>query len=171
MTQRLDFEVRFAPPSEDGTVEGVAVTFNRVDRYRTTFDQRAFSTARQSLPLLWAHNAAEVVGSTRSITVTPEGLKINGRLNLEVQRAREVRSMLLAGDVGGLSIGFSTRKDERRANGVRHVTEAELHEVSFVAFPAVPGSMVTSVRTSNSDLAAFNRAVASCVVSLQRKSK
>jgi len=141
-------EVRFATPGEDGTIEGYAVRFDVVDSYRTSFDRSAFAWEGRSLPLLWSHNPGDVVGSVRSIVVEDAGLKIRGRLNLDVQRAREVRSMLIAGDIGGLSIGFRRLKDEARAGGVRHITRAELREVSFVAMPSVPGSQVTSIRTS-----------------------
>jgi uncharacterized protein len=145
-------EVRFSSPGEDGTIEGFAVKFDTVDSYRTTFDRRAFAWDGKSLPLLWSHDPSAVVGSVRAVTVENDGLKIQGRLNLEVQRAREVRAMLLAGDVSGLSIGFNRLKDESRANGVRHITQAQLREVSFVSMPSVPGSMVTSVRIHNPEI-------------------
>lgn len=166
-------EVRFAAPGEDGTIEGVAVKFDTVDSYRTTFDRRAFAWDGNSLPLLWSHDPSAVVGSVRTIRVENDGLKILGKLNLEVQRAREVRAMLLAGDINGLSIGFSRVKDEGRAKGVRHITEAQLREVSFVAIPSVPGSRVTSVRTSNPETgresaAAFVSACRKAALSLKR---
>ncbi|MEO9337204.1 HK97 family phage prohead protease [Mesorhizobium sp. SB112] len=145
---KLDMtEVRFAATDDDGTIEGYAVRFNTVDSYKTSFDRNAFAWEGRSLPLLWSHNPGDVVGSVRSIVVEDAGLKIRGRLNLDVQRAREVRSMLQAGDIAGLSIGFQRLKDEARSGGVRHITKAELREVSFVAMPSVPGSQVTSIRT------------------------
>lgn len=147
----LNCEVRFSTPAEDGTIEGLAVRFDVVDSYRTTFDRRAFQWDGKPIPLLWSHNPGEVLGSVRAVSVEGDGLKITGKLNLDIQRAREVRSMLIAGDVGGLSIGFRRLKDEGRANGVRHITQAQLREVSFVAFPSVPGSGVTSVRIHQSE--------------------
>jgi HK97 family phage prohead protease len=164
--EHLDLDVRFAPPAEDGTIEGVACRWDVVDAYGTTFDRRAFRWDGKRLPLLWSHDAREVVGSVRAVAVEADGLKIKGQLNLEVARAREVRAMLLAGDVGGLSIGFRRLKDEARANGIRCITRADLKEVSFVAFPAVPGSAVTSIRTV-ADLSAFTRAVQGAVTALK----
>jgi uncharacterized protein len=152
---RFSFEVRYSSPDEDGSFTGMAVTFNVVDNYRSTFDRRAFESAPQRLPLFWSHDPSQVVGSTRSIIATPEGLQIAGKLNLDVAKAREVRSMLLAGDIRGLSIGFRTLKDERRSNGVRHILKADLKEISFVAVPAVPGSQVTNVRSGNVSAVAF----------------
>lgn len=164
----LDCEVRFAPPAEDGTIEGIAVRFDVLDSYRTTFDRRAFAWDGRSLPMLWSHRPDEVVGSVRGVTVEPDGLKIRGKLNLEVQRAREVRAMLVAGDISGLSIGFRRLKDESRAGGVRHITQAQLVEVSFVAVPSVPGSRVTSVRTGP-DLAALQRSIAATLASFRKE--
>lgn len=172
MTDILDMaEVRFSAPDDDGIVEGYATRFDTVDSYRTSFDRNAFAWQGRSLPLLWSHNPDDVIGSVRSIVAENAGLKIRGRLNLDVQRAREVRSMLIAGDIGGLSIGFRRLADEARPGGVRHITKAELREVSFVAFPAVPGSGVTSVRTqtSRASAAAFVNACHSAALALKGK--
>lgn len=164
-------EVRFAPVSDSGEIEGVAVRFDVVDSYRTTFDRSAFAWNGQRLPLLWSHDRREVVGSVRAVAVEGDGLKIRGKLNLEVQRAREVRAMLLEGDIGGLSIGFSRLADEPRMGGIRHITKAELVEVSFVALPSVPGSRVTSVRVhqepSHASAVAFVASVRKAALALK----
>lgn len=140
-------EVRFAGQLEDGALEGVAVRYGVIDSYGSTFTPTAFKgLAGRSVPMLWAHDTREVIGSWTSLRSTAEGLAASGKLNLEVQRAREVRAMLIAGDVKGLSIGFNTTKAEMKA-GVRTITAAELVEISLTAFPSVPGSGVTGVRT------------------------
>lgn len=113
----------------------------------------------------------EVVGSVRAVSVDGDGLKVRGRLNMEVQRAREIRAMLIAGDISGLSIGFRRLADEPRAKGIRHITKAELVEVSFVAMPSVPGSRVTSVRVhqepSHASAVAFVNAIRKATRSLE----
>ena len=145
----LDMETRFEAVADTGDVEGWAVRFGVVDTFRTSFDQRAFTTSPgESIPLLWAHDPAQVVGSVREVRAEPDGLRIKGRLNLSVSKAQEVRALLQAGDIKGLSIGFQRLRDEVRAGGVRHITSARLREVSFVAIPSVPGSNVTHVRAS-----------------------
>lgn len=159
-------EVRF-DSTDDGTIEGYATRFDVVDSYRTSFDRSAFTWEGRTLPLLWSHDRSQVLGSVRSITPDGEGLRIKARLNLDVQRAREIRSMLAAGDIAGLSIGFQRLKDEARSGGVRHITRAKLHEVSVVALPSVPGSVVTSVRTTP-DLLAFTRAIKGATAALRR---
>lgn len=164
---RLDLEIRFDTPGEDGTFEGYAVRFGVTDSYRTSFAPDAFVVEGRSLPLLWSHDPSQVVGSVRQISADPSGLKIIGKLNLDVQRAREARSMLLAGDVRGLSIGFRRLADQPGPNGTRRIIKAELAEVSLVAIPSVPGSVVTSIRAA-ADLSTFTRAVKGATAALRR---
>jgi len=167
MTDSLDLEIRFDAPGEDGAFEGYAVRFGAVDSYGTSFDRNAFALEGRSLPLLWSHDPSQVLGSVRQISADASGLKIAGKLNLDVQRAREVRSMLLAGDVRGLSIGFRRLADQPGPKGVRHITKADLAEVSIVAMASVPGSAVTSIRAP-ADLSAFTRAVKGATAALRR---
>jgi HK97 family phage prohead protease len=157
----MDVEVRFTAVGDGGEIEGRAIKWNTVDTYRTEFAPSAFANVRGGIPMLWSHDPANVIGSWSSVEVRADGLTVKGKLNLAVAKAQEVRSLLQAKDVSGLSVGFSTVKDERRSNGVRRITEARLHEISIVAFPSVPGSGVTSVRTETGreSAAAF---VASC---------
>lgn len=167
MTDKLDLEIRFDAPAEDGTFEGYATRFDVVDSYRTSFDRNAFVLEGRTLPLLWAHDPSQVVGSVRQIVADAAGLKVTGKLNLDVQRAREARSMLLAGDVRGLSIGFRRIADRPGPNGTRHITKADIAEVSIVAIASVPGSGVTSIRTT-ADLSTFTRAIQGAVDALRR---
>lgn len=157
----VDMEVRFSAVGDDGTIEGRAVRWDVVDSYRTEFAPTAFANVRGSIPMLWSHDASNVIGSWSSIEARDDGLTVRGKLNLAVAKAQEVRSLLQAKDVSGLSVGFRTLKDERRSNGVRRITEARLHEISIVAFPSIPGSGVTHIRETGRDqsAAAF---VASC---------
>ena len=164
---QLHCEVRFAAPSDDGSFDGVAVRFNTVDSYRTTFDPAAFAWDGNSLPLLWAHDPSAILGSVRAVTPDSEGLRIKARLNLQVAKAREAHALLKEGDLSGLSIGFRRLKDETRPNGVRHITQARLMEVSLVAIPSVPGSRVTAVR-SVPDLAALTRAIRATTTVLRK---
>jgi HK97 family phage prohead protease len=142
-------EVRFDGTIDNGAIEGMAVRFGVIDTYRSTFVAGAFGALDgRSVPMLWAHDPGEVLGSWTSLRSTPEGLMAAGKLNLEVQRAREVRAMLLAGDIRGLSIGFVATQAETR-NGIRTITAARLIEISLTAFPSVPGSGVTGIRTTD----------------------
>ncbi|SIQ98877.1 prohead peptidase. Unknown type peptidase. MEROPS family U35 [Rhizobium sp. RU35A] len=143
-----DFECRFA--SDDaGAIEAVAVRFNTVDSYRTTFDPEAFGQIEGRIPMLWSHDPSQVIGSWTSFRATKTELRAVGSLNLAIARAVEVRAMLTAGDISGVSIGFETVSDSMRPGGVRHITKARLRELSLVAFASVPGARVTSARSDS----------------------
>jgi HK97 family phage prohead protease len=152
----FDMEARFSAVGDDGAIEGTAVKFNVVDSYRTTFAPEAFADVRGPIPALWSHDSAQVIGHWSELTVRRDALIVRGKLNLSVSKAQEVRALLQAGDVRGLSIGFSTTKDELLRNGVRRIVGLSLREISIVAFPSVPGTGVTSIRTGQAPaLASF----------------
>jgi len=74
-------------------------------------------------------------------------LRVRGRLDLAVAKAREVHALMRSGAVDGLSIGFRTmlsRKDP--ATGVRNLEKLDLWEVSIVTFPMLPGARVSAVK-------------------------
>jgi phage head maturation protease len=97
--------------------------------------------------MLWAHDPAEPIGVWETLEDGPRGLRVRGRLNLEVQRAREAHALLKQGAVNGLSIGFLTQEAERRQDGGRRITRAELWEVSLVTFPARREARVAEVKS------------------------
>ena len=166
---RLDCECRFAPVGETGEIEGVGVRFDVIDDYKTTFTPDAFgSLAGRSIPMLGNHDRSHVIGSWSSLNVRADGISAKGKLNLAVAKAQEVRALLAAGDINGLSIGFRQPKGVRQSNGVIRITEAQLLEISVVAFPAAPGSRVTSIRAPPS-FAPPARPLATASASLRRK--
>ena len=170
-TPTLELETRFSPVGDDGEVRGVAVKFGVVDSYRSEFAPTAFTFTGKSVPMLFGHDPHQVIGSWSKFEARDGGLVAVGKLNLAVARALEVRALLQAGDLSGLSIGFRTVKDERRG-AVRVITQADLREISIVPFPAVPGSGVTSVRHDRHDaLSAFTRAVGATTAALTGKRK
>jgi hypothetical protein len=89
-----------------------------------------------------------VIGVWDEIAETADALTVKGRLLVEdVERAREVRAMIRAGAVSGLSIGFVTKAATPRARG-RTITALDLHEISVVAVPAHPGAQITSIKSN-----------------------
>lgn len=148
MTDRLEFKAAFAV-SDAGEITGTAWPFGSPDRVGDVIEKGAF-TAPAALPMLFAHDQAQVIGVWDEITETAEGLTVKGRLLVdEVTRAAEVRAMIKAGAVTGLSIGFVTKAAKRHAKG-RTISALELHEISVVAVPAHPGAQITSVKSVTS---------------------
>lgn len=149
MTDRLEFKAVLAV-SDEGEITGTAWPFGGPDRVGDVIEKGAF-TSPASLPMLFAHDQAQVIGVWDEIAETPEGLTVKGRLLVEkVTRAAEVRAMIKAGAVSGLSIGFVTKSAKRHAKG-RTISALDLHEISVVAVPAHPGAQITSVKSVTSE--------------------
>ncbi|OYY06592.1 MAG: peptidase U35, partial [Rhizobiales bacterium 35-68-8] len=97
----------------DGTVEGYASLFGEIDQARDMVMAGAFAaTLRQRtvrrIPMLFQHDPAEPVGVWLELREDSKGLYARGRLIPEVARGRELLSLLRAGAIDGLSIGFRT---------------------------------------------------------------
>lgn len=147
MTDRLEIKADLSV-TDTGEITGIAWPFGSADRVGDVIEKGAFSGPK-TLPMLFAHDQAQVVGVWDEMTETDAGLTVKGRLLIEdVERAREVRAMVKSGAISGLSIGFFT-KDAKRVGRGRKITALELHEISIVAVPAHPGAQITSLKSSN----------------------
>ena len=141
-----EFEVR---ETEDGMqFSGYAAVFES-DSEPLPFIERiapgAFKGSlrnRNDIKLLWNHDTASVLGSTRAgtlrVTEDARGLFVEADLP-NTSTGRDARELIGRGDVDSMSFGFTVARngDEWSADGsVRTLTKINLHEVSIVAFPA-----------------------------------
>ncbi|EJB03261.1 phage prohead protease, HK97 family/phage major capsid protein, HK97 family [Rhizobium leguminosarum bv. trifolii WSM597] len=147
MTERL--EIKAALTVDDaGTITGIAWPFGSADRVGDVIEKGAF-TPPEVLPMLFAHDQAQVIGVWDQIEETSDGLTVKGRLLVDdVERAREVRAMIRTKAVSGLSIGFRTKTSKPRQRG-RTITALDLHEISVVAVPSHPGAQITSIKAAD----------------------
>lgn len=131
--------------TEEGLVEGYASIFELEDQggdavapgaFQASLDRRADTAP--SVKFLWQHDPAKPIGIWTSITEDARGLKVRGRLLTDVQAGAEALSLLRAGAVEGLSIGYRTVTAEKTAGGGRRLLEVDLWEVSLVTFPMLP---------------------------------
>ncbi|MCB5411874.1 phage major capsid protein [Pseudogemmobacter faecipullorum] len=149
MSDRIEIKAALSV-SDAGEISGTAWPFGSPDRVGDVIEKGAF-TGPATLPMLFAHDQAQVIGVWDEFAETDTGLTVKGRLLVdEVERAREVRAMVKAGAVSGLSIGFVTKDAKRHAKG-RTISALELHEISIVAVPAHPGAQITSVKSVSSE--------------------
>jgi HK97 family phage prohead protease len=125
--------------------------FGVIDNQQDVMMRGAFSHTLkgrvQDIKLLWQHQQDEPIGVFTQIAEDERGLYVEGKLLMEIQRAREAHALLTAGAVSGLSIGYSPiryRIDE--VTGVRKLAEVELWEISLVTFPANEAAQVTVVK-------------------------
>ncbi|MCE7029536.1 HK97 family phage prohead protease [Jiella avicenniae] len=159
------FEIKAAITSDDaGEITGIAWPFGTADRVGDMIEKGAFSGAMLPVPMLFGHNPNDPVGVWESVEETDTGLQVKGRLLVaDVARAREVHALVASGAVGGLSIGFSTKKAAPRRGGGRTISALDLVEISLVTVPAHPGARVTSKKAAANAIAiaeAINRAAA-----------
>jgi HK97 family phage prohead protease len=147
----------FAPRTRiepDGTVEGYASLFGEIDAARDMMMRGAFAATLAKrgvnrVPMLFQHDPAEPVGVWLELTEDQRGLYARGRLIPEVARARELLSLLRAGAVDGLSIGFRTVKGSLDPKTrVRRLIAVDLWEISIVTFPLLAGARVRAVKHS-----------------------
>lgn len=142
-----------------GVFEGYASLFGREDLGRDIILRGAFaaSLARrgaQGIKLLYQHDPAQPIGVWLAIAEDARGLRVKGRLDLNVARAREVLSLMRCGALDGLSIGYRAVKATREPKtGIRRLTEIDLWEISIVTFPMLPDARVTRVKRSASTAA------------------
>ena len=148
--KRLDLAVSAVEP--DGSFSGYASLFDKVDLGKDVVERGAFAASLRmrgaaGIRMLYQHDPNEPIGAWTEIREDARGLFVRGRLTREVARAREVLSLMRAGALDGLSIGFRAVRARRDAgSGVRRILEADLWEISVVTFPMLPGARVEAVK-------------------------
>jgi len=147
-----DLEVR----SEDGmTLEGYAAVFNSRSENLGGFTEQiapgAFTAtlkARNDIKLLWNHDTANVLGSTRAgtlqLTEDSRGLRVKAELP-DTNLGRDIAYLVKRGDIDSFSFGFSVNEDSWNSNGTERTLESvRLFEVSLVSFPAYSATAGTA---------------------------
>ena len=137
--------------NDAGRFAGYASVFDLVDNQRDIIRHGAFQKAVQSgcedIKLLWQHDAREPIGVFTTMFEDRHGLYVEGKLLLNVARAREAHSLLCENAIKGLSIGYSPiRYTIDPDSGCRVLTQVQLWEVSLVTFPANAAAQVTVVK-------------------------
>lgn len=152
-------ERKFAPVDltaveASGTFSGYASIFGKADLGGDLVEPGAFARSLAArgvggVKMLFQHDPAEPIGVWEELVEDDIGLLARGRLMPEVARAREVLSLMRAGALDGLSIGFRTVKGRTDPKtGIRRLSEIDLWEVSVVTFPMLPEARVETVKRS-----------------------
>jgi len=150
--KRLNFKLELKSLDPQGRFAGYASVFNVVDSQRDVVLRGAFSQTVKGrageIKFLWQHQQDEPIGIFDAVFEDARGLYVEGRLLLNVQRAKEAHTLLKMGAISGLSIGYSpVRYTIDKKSGVRHLSQVELWEVSLVTFPANEAANVTVVKS------------------------
>ncbi len=131
--------------TEGAVIEGYASRFGLPDQGGDIVAKGAFGASLARLAakgdkvrMLWQHDPTKPIGVWDDIREDETGLWVKGRLLSEVALAREAATLIDAGAIDGLSIGYRTVRAEKDQKGRRVLTEVELWEVSLVTFPMLP---------------------------------
>ena len=136
----------------EGVFEGYASLFGALDLGGDVVMPGAFADGLRKLgargvKMLWQHEPGQPLGTWTSIMEDSRGLKVRGKLNLDVARAREALALMRDGAIDGLSIGYRTRRAVKDAqSGVHRLYALDLIEISIVTFPMLPQARVDSVK-------------------------
>lgn len=142
----------------DGQFEGHGSVFDVVDSFGDVILPGAFSDTlkdhakRGTMPaLLWQHRADEPIGVYSVMREDDVGLFVQGQLLVRqnVPTADRAHSLLKAGAVSGLSIGFNIPKggeEFSEEKNVYEISKVDLWETSIVTFPANRDAQITEVR-------------------------
>lgn len=152
---RKSFNLEIKAVEEDGFFSGYGAVFNNVDWYNDIILPGAFtkSLARwaeknKMPPVLWNHDDGEPIGVYTKVFEDEKGLFVEGKLLInDVPRAKSTHALLRARAIDGLSIGYSTKQANKKANGIRELVELDLSEISIVTKPANKQSLITSVKS------------------------
>lgn len=164
MSQKVEFksfELEVKDVDSNGMIRGYASTFGNVDLGMDIVDKGAFKKSlkenRGVFPILADHDPSKQIGWNMRAEEDDKGLFVEGKLDLNVQAAREKYSLakdaVALGAKSGLSIGYMTIKAEpdREKPMVRRIKEVKLFEYSFVTFPMNTAAMVTGLKALNGD--------------------
>lgn len=136
--------------SAEGVFEGYASVFDVVDQGFDVIRRGAFQRsldAGRPVRMLWQHNPDEPIGVWDEVREDDRGLYVRGRLVMDVPRAKAAASLLKAGALDSMSIGYRTIEAVAGDNPrVRELTEVQLLEVSLVTFPMNTSAKVTDVK-------------------------
>jgi len=138
------------PPDAEGRFSGMASAFGNVDKGGDVVGAGAFTKTlleQPVVPVLWMHDPTEPIGVSVTLEQTAGGLKIEGQLVMDVQRAREAHALMAAGAVKGLSIGYKVVTRSFKG-AVRHLHELKLVEVSLVPFPMNTLATISAVKAA-----------------------
>ncbi|MCL8385813.1 HK97 family phage prohead protease [Xanthobacter aminoxidans] len=129
------------------TLQGYACLFHVVDLGRDEVLPGAFAESLARRPagevrMLLEHDPRTSVGTWTEMREDAKGLFVRGHL---APGQRSLTRTLWERRPFGLSIGFKTLRCRRERPGIRTITQVDLWEISFTAFPMQPGAAIDEI--------------------------
>jgi len=171
-TRRAGVRLQTDTLTEEGVFTGYASVWNVVDSYGTVWLPGCFSASLEAHRAagtrpkgLWQHMAEWPILTWQEFEEDDYGLRCKGQLLLDLEKGRECYTLMKAGEIDGLSVGFEPFEVDdvtpeqaaefgididpalvREDGTVGLFSRVDLWEVSPVTFNSVPGALVDTVR-------------------------
>jgi HK97 family phage prohead protease len=156
--RQTQWRIKSLEPS--GVFDGYASVFGVKDQHNDIVQPGAFSqslihwqSTKKWPKLLWQHKINQPIGLWEHMAEDNHGLKVRGRLLLNIQQGQEAYELLKHGVIDGLSIGYHIR-DEETNSGVNHLKDLHLLEVSLVTYGANEQARINHVKHNDRNLRA-----------------
>lgn len=141
----------------DHVLSGYALEWNKQshlieNRFKEQFAPGAFTDSLKSADVraLFSHDVTRVLGRTKNNTLRLEEDSVGLRFEIDLPNTTlgsDTHKSVLRGDIDGVSFGFlpvTQSWDDSGETVIRTIHSADLLEISPVAFPAYPDSMVSA---------------------------
>jgi len=153
--ERKVFNFELKRLNDDGTFEGYAATFNKIDQGGDKILPGAFRKTlreKKKFPIHWYHDVRVPLGEI-ALKEDSVGLRGIGELLIDdIVRARELYAAMKKTDTVArqLSIGYDAVKKEFEGD-VRILKEIKLYEVSIVTFGMDQEANITNVKKEDEE--------------------
>lgn len=155
--QFLDAKIKIKSCDQNGEIFGYASVFNVTDGYNDVTVKGAFQKAVHNFntgirpKLLWQHDINSPIGIIEELYEDDHGLFVKCQLLLEIEKAKEIYTLLRKRAIDGFSIGYKLN-DSYYENGKRFLTDIDLLEISIVTFPACREAVVETIKSKENKL-------------------
>jgi HK97 family phage prohead protease/HK97 family phage major capsid protein len=149
--KRKNFQFKAAKVEDsDGVFEGYAAVFGNVDYDNDVIEPGAFAKFLQNgwddVKILSQHNDECLpIGKPLELKEDDSGLLMKAQI-IDTSAGSDVLKLMRGGVLDGLSIGYTVSKSYPE-NGIRHLTDLELQEISVVTWPANDAARVLNVKS------------------------
>jgi len=145
-------DLKFASDDDTGEFYGYGSVFNSTDNRGDTITKGAFADAiNKRMPKMFInHRHYEIPpGDWLMAKEDDVGLFMEGKIDMNHRDGPGLLSAMRRGAMEGLSTGVikSTIEFERKSEGGRNISKADLKEVSVVTFPMEENAQILSVKS------------------------
>lgn len=139
-----------------GTFKGYAAVFGNVDRSGDIIERGAFRKTLKDggaeRPVFVNHDWQSIPIGVARLAEDRTGLRVEGQIDLESPEGRRAYKLIQpsagfdSGLLSSMSIGYVATDSYYDAQGVRHIIELDLVEISVVAAPANALARIEAVK-------------------------